>query len=131
MRDAARGAADRFSQEIAARYVEYIPTIDVRELLPQVNAPALLFHARHDPVTPLSAGQQLVAALPHARLVVLEEPDPHVVPDQEKMLALITGFLDGVKAASQSTARRRTDHYPRPRTLLRRPASVTHARRTA
>ena len=46
--------------------------MDVRELLPTVDVPALVIHRTNDRVIPVALGRELAAALPDARLV--EQP---------------------------------------------------------
>ena len=60
------------SCEIAARFLEEgFLEVDVREILPQVTAPALVIHRRNDPVAPFAAGRELAALLPGAQFVPL------------------------------------------------------------
>ena len=99
LRKASELIRGQMSQEVAAQYIESLPEIDVSRQLREVLAPALVMHARHDPTTPLTAGQALAVGLADARLVVLEEENPHFAPDQDRMADLVIEFLDGVKSA--------------------------------
>lgn len=58
--------------EIAARLLESTYDTDVRSLLPEVRAPALVIHRRGDRVVPAKLGRELAAGLPDARLALLE-----------------------------------------------------------
>ncbi|HEY6700356.1 MAG TPA: alpha/beta hydrolase [Pseudolabrys sp.] len=70
--------------------------IDVASLLPKVQVPTLVLHARHDNVVPLEQGRLLAASIPNARLVTLES-DNHVLlagePAWEKFLEEVEDFL--------------------------------------
>ena len=70
--------------------------IDVASLLPKVQVPTLVLHARHDNVVPLEQGRLLAASIPNARLVTLES-DNHVLlegePAGEKFLEEVEDFL--------------------------------------
>jgi class 3 adenylate cyclase/pimeloyl-ACP methyl ester carboxylesterase len=59
------------SAECAARYFEAVGNFDVRELLPQVQVPTLVMHARSDLIAPIDAGRQMAAGIPNARFVAL------------------------------------------------------------
>lgn len=72
--------------------------IDVLDLLPRVRAPTLVLHCRGDNVVPLEQGRRIAAAIPGARLVVLES-DNHVVlpgePEWPRFMEELEGFLRG------------------------------------
>ena len=53
--------------------LQYLAETDLRPRLAQIPCPALVVHAREDSVIPLGAGQALAAALPHGRLVVVDD----------------------------------------------------------
>lgn len=59
-----------------------------------IKQPVLLVWCRKDPIVPLRSGRQLAAALPHARLSILE--GCHHLPQHERpkqLLKALTGFL--------------------------------------
>jgi pimeloyl-ACP methyl ester carboxylesterase len=56
------------SPECAARYLETVADLDVRELLSQVRAPTLVTHVR-DPRVPSDLGRELAAGITGARFV--------------------------------------------------------------
>ena len=69
--------------EFTARYAE-------------IDVPTLLLWGRHDPVVPLSVGEKLLAALPDAQLVILEECGH--LPSEElprESLEIVLKFLRG------------------------------------
>ena len=84
------------SPEDAMRIRLACDDIDVLDLLPRVRAPTLVLHCRGDNVVPLDQGRRIAAAIPGARLVVLES-DNHVVlpgePEWPRFLAEVEGFL--------------------------------------
>ena len=59
------------SPECAARYLDVVGDLDVRELLPQVQVPTLVMHVRGDLVSPIDAGRQMAAGIPGARFIAL------------------------------------------------------------
>ncbi len=67
---------------------------DLREGLETVQCPTLVIHGRLDPI-PLESSEQAAAALPRARLVVLDESG-HVpyVEEPDALFAAIRRFLD-------------------------------------
>jgi class 3 adenylate cyclase len=75
---------------------------DVTDLLPQVQAPALVFHRRQLTRPPTDVARLLAARLPDARLVLLEGDSvmPYV-GDMDEVLAAIDEFLgEGEEAAA-------------------------------
>ena len=46
--------------------------IDVKDLLPRVQAPTLVVHARSDRIIPIDAGRELAAGIPNARFESVE-----------------------------------------------------------
>jgi hypothetical protein len=57
------------SPECAARYLETVADLDVRELLSQVRAPTLVMHVRDDQRVPSDLGRELAAGITGARFV--------------------------------------------------------------
>lgn len=68
----ARVFRESASAEVAARYLEAVYEQDVSARLPSVTAPTLVLHYRGDRLIPFRGAQQLVAGLPHARLLPLD-----------------------------------------------------------
>ena len=60
------------SPGVAADFLQAIYQVDIRPLLPRILTPALVLHRRHDNLIAFERGQQLAAALPHARFLCLE-----------------------------------------------------------
>lgn len=59
---------------------DMINNASVADYLPQITAPTLLFHARHDPVHPLAQGQKLAAGIPNAELLVYDTANHVPIP---------------------------------------------------
>ena len=70
--------------------------IDIVDLLPQVVAPTLVTHCRHDVAVPFDEGRRLAASIPNAKFVVLESANHLPIPGEPvwpKFLGEIEAFL--------------------------------------
>ena len=56
--------------------------VDVTDLLPQVNAPTLVMHARDDARVPYESGRKMAAAIPGARFVTLQSKNHFLLPTE-------------------------------------------------
>jgi len=70
------------SPENAARIVNAVFSIDVRDKAARVRCPTLVLHARGDVRVPLEEGRVMASEIPGARLVVLETRN-HVLLERE------------------------------------------------
>jgi class 3 adenylate cyclase len=78
--------------------------VDVRPLLPLVQAPTLVLHRRDFAMLPIEHGRYLAEHLPDARLVVLPGADgPLTWEEPEVTLGHIEEFLTGVRQPGPST----------------------------
>ena len=89
--------------------LEAIYRTDVRNVLPDVRAPALVLHRRGDRAMPFAQGRELAALLPDARLVALDG-DLHLpwLGDSAAVLGALEAFLgahDPAGAAPEADAR--------------------------
>lgn len=68
------GRIERYTSTPAAivEYMRETLRIDVREILPAIQAPTLVVHGRHDQLMPFLFAEQLAAAIPAAGLVALD-----------------------------------------------------------
>jgi pimeloyl-ACP methyl ester carboxylesterase len=90
MPDASKEQAESFNElqrrttsaECAARYLETTADIDIVELLPQVEVPTLVMHARGDAQVPFEAGRQLATGIRGAKFVVLQSNN-HILLEQD------------------------------------------------
>lgn len=70
--------------------------IDVRHVLPSVQAPALILHAKYDRAIPLGASRQMAEQIPNAKLVEIESGDHLPFYDKsDEILQHIERFLTG------------------------------------
>jgi class 3 adenylate cyclase len=78
--------------------------VDVRPLLPLVQAPTLVLHRRDFPLLPIEHGRYLAERIPNARLVELPGSDgPLTWEAPEVTLGHIEEFLTGVRGAVPTT----------------------------
>jgi len=89
--------------DMAARLLEHTWSMDVRSELADIEAPTLVVHNRDDRVIPAAAGEELAAAIPGARLHLLDgnEHDPFI-RDSGAVVEAILDFVDG-RALSSGT----------------------------
>jgi pimeloyl-ACP methyl ester carboxylesterase/DNA-binding CsgD family transcriptional regulator len=82
--------------ENASRMERAFYQIDVRHLATQVQAPALILHARQDASIPMEEGRLLATLIPNSRFVQLESRN-HILLEQEpawsRFLAEVRSFL--------------------------------------
>ena len=83
-------------------YVRAIFQIDVRPLLPLIQAPTLVLHRRDFQLLPIEHGRYLADHIPGAKLVELPGADgPLMWETPELALDLIEEFLTGVRRAAE------------------------------
>jgi pimeloyl-ACP methyl ester carboxylesterase/DNA-binding winged helix-turn-helix (wHTH) protein len=82
------------SPENAVMIRTMIDETDIRDILPRVKAPTIVFHSRHDNVVPFEQGRLVAAAIPHATFAPLETSN-HVLVATEPAFAQ---FIDGIKS---------------------------------
>src|SRR5262249_47243275 len=70
------------SPENAVKIRTVIDETDIRDILPKVQAPTLVFHSRHDNVVPFEQGRLVGASIPNAKFIPLETSN-HVLLTQE------------------------------------------------
>ena len=105
------------SPENAVRLQRVLAAIDVRDLLPQVRTPTLIFHSRHDQAVPFAQGEELAAGIPGAGFIPLESNN-HIMVETEPAWAMFTeltrDFLDGeLDAAAARAAPRKPEPVDR------------------
>ena len=67
----------------AVKLQRVFAAIDVRQLLPQLTTPTIVFHARGDQAIPFAAGEYLAANIPGAAFVPLESNN-HILLDSDQ-----------------------------------------------
>jgi DNA-binding CsgD family transcriptional regulator len=85
--------------EVAALTLEAVYRADLRDVAPQVRAPALVIHRREDRAIPFAQGRELAALLPNGRLVALDGA-LHLpwLGDSAAVLGAVDAFLGGATA---------------------------------
>jgi class 3 adenylate cyclase len=72
--------------------------LDIRPVLPTIQAPTLVLHRRGDPVERVEAGRDFAQRIPGARLVELAGDDwPVWAGDQRELFDSIESFLRGIR----------------------------------
>lgn len=90
------------SPEMAAAGLEAMYATDLRDVLPDVAAPALVLHRRDDRAVPFGQARDLAALLGDAQLVTLEGAmHPPWLGDRRAVLRAITGFLTAGEASAE------------------------------
>jgi pimeloyl-ACP methyl ester carboxylesterase/DNA-binding CsgD family transcriptional regulator len=81
--------------EMAAELLEMVYAASVRDLVPQLDVPALVVHRRKDRAVPFELGRELASLLPGARFVPLEGRThlPWAGEEAWQILELILRFL--------------------------------------
>jgi pimeloyl-ACP methyl ester carboxylesterase/DNA-binding CsgD family transcriptional regulator len=80
------------SPENAARLESEMHRTDVRHLAPQVKAPALVLHPRHDEGVPFEEGRLLASLIPNAQFVALESKNHLLTKDEPAWQRFVAAF---------------------------------------
>jgi class 3 adenylate cyclase len=82
--------------DLIAILTDLYETVDVRDLLTDVECPTLIFHRKEDSLIPFAAAQQAAAVIPQARLVPLPGGDAGATfgEDAEANVQTMAAFLD-------------------------------------
>jgi pimeloyl-ACP methyl ester carboxylesterase/DNA-binding CsgD family transcriptional regulator len=74
--------------------------IDIRDILPAIQVPTLIIHARGDKIAPIEAGRYFAEHIPNARLLELKSDDhwPYF-GDADLVIGEVQEFLTGVRTA--------------------------------
>jgi 3-oxoadipate enol-lactonase len=72
---------------------EALRTLDQRALLPQIASPTLVIAGRHDPSTPLAAGEFIRSQIPRASLTILDAAHISNVEQPHAFTDAVVGFL--------------------------------------
>ena len=95
---------EALSNEVAAKYLEFVMSLDVRALASRVQAPTLVVHRRLQRTVPIAAIRTAAALIPEARLVALEGDVGLPYFDPEQALKPIREFLDEGREREPSAA---------------------------
>jgi class 3 adenylate cyclase/pimeloyl-ACP methyl ester carboxylesterase len=80
--------------EVAAKYLEFQWSVDIRPLLSEVKTPTLVLHRRDERIAPVSAGRAVAAQIPGARFVALEGDIAYAFYGETAHIDTIEQFLD-------------------------------------
>lgn len=98
-RDMALLADDRFSPRGLAAQARAIATHNCLHRMSEISQPALVLHGSHDAVIPVKWGEELAAALPNGRLVILSGAGHNYLADAaDESNTEVLAFLDDVAA---------------------------------
>ncbi|RAQ94496.1 alpha/beta fold hydrolase [Thermogemmatispora tikiterensis] len=87
------------------RAAHQIVALDARPLLPTIRTPTLLIWGAKDDLVPLSFGRQLHAAIPQARLYLIEHANHICMYDQPQLFnEALLAFLQGQQVGEPATA---------------------------
>jgi pimeloyl-ACP methyl ester carboxylesterase/DNA-binding CsgD family transcriptional regulator len=81
------------SPDAAIKRLRPFHSLDLREIAPKVQCPALVFHSRADARIPFEQGRALATLIPGARFVALDSRN-HWVVDTERAWTQFVGELD-------------------------------------
>jgi class 3 adenylate cyclase len=80
--------------------------IDVRQVLPLIQAPTLLLHAKQDPAVPVGASRHMAEHIPNARLIEIDSRDHLPFYDcPDEIIEHIQMFLTGTSTPEISETR--------------------------
>ena len=89
--DLAEPTADN-GPEVARLLGESMGEVDWWDRLPRIDVPTLVLHGRYD-LMPLVVSQEIAAALPQGRLVVLDSGHFPYVEDRDGLVSAVSSFL--------------------------------------
>lgn len=70
-----------------------LSTLDQRALLPRIKSPTLVIAGRHDPSTPVAAGEYIRSRIPSASMTILDAAHISNVEQSHAFTEAVTGFL--------------------------------------
>jgi pimeloyl-ACP methyl ester carboxylesterase/DNA-binding winged helix-turn-helix (wHTH) protein len=82
------------SPDNAVRIRTVIDETDIRDILPRVRTPTIVFHSRHDNVVPFEQGRLVAASIPNARFIPLETGNHVLLTDEPAFATFIGGIRD-------------------------------------
>jgi len=82
------------SPDNAVKIRTVIDETDIRDILPKVRTPTVVFHSRYDNVVPFEQGRLVAASIPHARFVPLETGNHVLLTDEPAFTTFIRGLRE-------------------------------------
>jgi len=96
---------DSASPQVAAKYIEFEGSVDIRPFLPQVQAPTLVLHPRGLRHVPAAASQRVAALIPRARFVALDGDPSMVFLESARFTGIVHEFLDEERTPRRTVQR--------------------------
>ena len=72
---------------------EALSTLDQRDLLPRIKSPTLVIAGRHDPSTPVAAGEYIRSHIPGASMTILDAAHISNIEQPHAFTDAVVGFL--------------------------------------
>jgi class 3 adenylate cyclase len=85
----------------AAQFDYMLRNLDVRHVLPLIQAPTLVMHARDNAIIPVEHGRYLAAHIKGARLIELDSGDTAITPTNYLVADEISEFLTGQRVSQE------------------------------
>jgi len=87
------------SPSMARKLIELSAQVDLREVLPAIQAPTLVLHRRDNQAAPLAGGRDTAALIPGARFVALDTDDHFLLSAHDWMdiADLVIEFVSGTR----------------------------------
>ncbi len=76
--------------------------VDVRDLLPRVQTPTLVIHARGDAAVPFEGGREIASSIPGARFLPLESNNHLLLPGEPATDQIVKAIVDFVGVSTGS-----------------------------
>lgn len=91
------------SRKTAAAYADMNRDIDVRDILPSIRVPTLIFHSTGDRVCNIENGRFFAREIPGARLIEIDTDDHLIYTDEnERILPEVEQFITGKHASPEA-----------------------------
>jgi pimeloyl-ACP methyl ester carboxylesterase/DNA-binding CsgD family transcriptional regulator len=103
--------------EMAVRLLAARGSTDITALLPQLQVPTLVIHARHDEVVPFSEGRRLASDIPGAEFVELDSHNHVLLAHEPAWETFQRAVLEFAGAGDEATAQE-ASLTPREREIL-------------
>ena len=85
---------DAVSASMAAKYIELGASVDIGQLLPHVQAPTLVVHARGVRYVSAAASQEVAGLMPQGRFVEFEDDPSFIFFEPARFARVVHEFLD-------------------------------------
>ncbi|MEU1373837.1 alpha/beta hydrolase [Streptomyces triculaminicus] len=86
------------------RHVAYDLRVDIRHLLPRIEAPTLVLGGTQDITVPVEHSRALHAAIPHSTYAEIDAGHVMLFEQEDTFVKLVTDFIDGDASADAASA---------------------------